>query len=79
MAEIAGREQGDLPDTVHLTQKQIDRYFPIWAQWRALDKRHLPSQIAAEPAEQLAAVLEIEALFQAVTRPQKAQESYSAE
>ena len=62
-----------------LTQIQIDQYFPIWAKWRALDKRHLPSEIAAEPAEQLDAVLEIESYFQKITEPKRTQETYHAE
>jgi hypothetical protein len=79
LAEIADKENEDLPDTISLTQEQVDQYFPIWVRWHADEKRHLPSSIAAEPAEPFDAILEIEAYFQKITEPQKTPDTYHAE
>jgi hypothetical protein len=56
----------DLPDTVELTEDDIKKYYPIWVLWFATDRRFLPSQLMAEPHEPLAAMLEIDTVFEKV-------------
>jgi hypothetical protein len=69
LAAVAEPSQDDLPDTVSLTQAEIDLYFPLWRLWRATGKRFLPSQLMGEPAEPLAALLEMESYFQMIASP----------
>lgn len=70
MADVAEPNKEDLPDTVSLTQEQIDLYYPLWTLWRATGKRFLPSALMDEPAEPLAVLLEIDSYFQKIATPE---------
>lgn len=68
LAELAEHTDDDLPDTINLTQEQVDQYYPLWALYVATGRRFLPSQLMIEPAEPLAAILEINSYFEKIAK-----------
>lgn len=69
MAELAenGKDE-DLPDTVSLTQNDLDYYWNLWTLWRGTDRRFLPSQLLAEPERPLRVMLELDGIYAIVER-----------
>lgn len=68
MAELADPEDQDLPETVGLSQREIDQYYPLWILWQATGKRFLPSQLLAEAAQPLAVLLELDGYYDRISR-----------
>lgn len=75
MAALTNQQDHDLPDVIGLSQAEINQYYPLWLLWKATEKRHLPSALLAEPAEPLAALLEIESYFNKIEEMTRKAES----
>lgn len=53
----------DLPDTIELTQKDIDLYWDLWVRWRATEKRFLPSQLLNEPDRPFSVLIKLDSIY----------------
>lgn len=66
MAEREGA--GDLPPTLSLSNPELA--YDIWVLWAATGRRHLPSELVAEPVVMLSDILQIEGLYKALSEAQ---------
>lgn len=58
------RKGNSIPETIDLSQEQVDLYFDLWIHWRMTDKKHLLSQLLSEPMEPWEVIFKLENNYQ---------------
>ena len=60
---MADNPEPVIPDTVPITQEQVQKYWPVFVKYLQLDRRFTPSQIANEPDEMLETVAALDSIY----------------
>jgi len=55
-----------LPDTMELTVEEFKDIYPTWLQWRATDRRFLPTELRGQPQFLLDGLLYIDGIFEKI-------------
>lgn len=63
MTAVVTQREADLPPVITLHHPEA---FDVWAIYRALDRRFLPSQIIAEPVSWIDDMLMLDGLYEAL-------------
>lgn len=63
MTSVVTQREADLPPIITLNHPEA---FDVWAIYRALDRRFLPSQIINEPVDWITDMLTLDNLYEAL-------------
>lgn len=60
----------DLPDLIPITPEEYELYYPLWLEWRASDKQHLPypGGLVDQPTQVMTVLHVLDSVAEKVTK-----------
>lgn len=73
ISEIVERSDSDLPDTISITEEELEEYWDLWTNWVATERKFLPSVLVEEPERPLSVILELDGIYEKIVEQIRSQ------